>query len=124
MSATRHKLLFVYNAGSGIFNTATDIAHKLLSPNTYQCQLCALSHGYFTVRKEWKSFLEGLSIDCEFLHTDQFRDRYPDQSIALPAVLRNTATGISVCLAASTINQCKSLEELKLLITEHCVANL
>lgn len=28
----RPTLIFVYNADSGLFNTVTDIAHKVLSP--------------------------------------------------------------------------------------------
>lgn len=44
--------LFVYNADSGLFNTATDIAHKILLPETYACNLCALTHGHFKIHEE------------------------------------------------------------------------
>jgi hypothetical protein len=39
------KLLFVYNADSGLAAALFDSAHKLLSPQTYACNLCALTHG-------------------------------------------------------------------------------
>ncbi|NJM95354.1 MAG: GTPase, partial [Acaryochloridaceae cyanobacterium CSU_5_19] len=42
------RLIFVYNANSGGINTALDIAHKLLSPSTYRCNLCRLTHDTFT----------------------------------------------------------------------------
>nr|VFJ62226.1 MAG: hypothetical protein BECKFW1821C_GA0114237_10029 [Candidatus Kentron sp. FW] len=116
------ELLFVYNANSGLFNTVTDIAHKFLSPDTYRCRLCALSHSYFSMRKEWKEFLETLTIGCDFLHADEFRDRYPGRTIALPAVLWRTANDVSVCLDASMIDGCESMDDLKLLIVERCVA--
>ncbi len=40
-----NSLLFVYNADSGLVAGLFDSAHKLLSPSTYQCQLCTLTHG-------------------------------------------------------------------------------
>ncbi|MBC7930780.1 MAG: hypothetical protein H7Z38_09495, partial [Rubrivivax sp.] len=55
-----HALVFVYNADSGLFNALTDIAHKAFSPATYQCNLCALTHSTFGMRKGWKRFLETL----------------------------------------------------------------
>ena len=33
------KLIFVYNANSGKLSAALDIAHKIISPSTYQCRL-------------------------------------------------------------------------------------
>lgn len=54
------QLVFVYNADSGLFNTVTDIAHKIISPSTYSCQLCTLTHSYFSVKKDWTDFLAEL----------------------------------------------------------------
>lgn len=71
------RLLFVYNADSGLYNTLADIGHKLISPGTYQCQLCSLTHGYLRERDAWRDFLEGLPATCEFLRRDQFRERWP-----------------------------------------------
>ncbi|MBU0498608.1 MAG: hypothetical protein KJ558_05035 [Gammaproteobacteria bacterium] len=59
-------LLFVYNADSGLFNTLADIGHKIFSPGTYQCDLCALTHGYFQERIEWRAFVESLGVECRF----------------------------------------------------------
>ena len=47
-------LIFVYNADSGLFNTLTDIAHKTFAPETYSCNLCAITFGTFGMRTEWK----------------------------------------------------------------------
>ena len=35
----RKSIVFVYNADSGLFNMVTDTAHKMLSPDTYECNL-------------------------------------------------------------------------------------
>ena len=113
----RPSLLFVYNADSGLFNTITDIAHKVLSPDTYACQLCALTHGHFRVREDWVRFLEGLDADCEFLHRDEFRSRYdPAHVHALPAIFIKTADGISPWLDADTLKASADLPDLKSLI--------
>ena len=44
-------LLFVYNAKSGIANVLVDISHKLLSPETYSCNLCVITHNTFIENK-------------------------------------------------------------------------
>ncbi len=70
-------LLFVYNADSGFFNTLADIGHKLFSPATYPCQLCAITHGVLAERGAWRDFVAALDLPSEFLHRDQFQARFP-----------------------------------------------
>src|ERR1700754_1768571 len=84
--ASNAALLFVYNADSGLFNAVTDLAHKTFSPQTYQCNLCALTYSAFGMRKSWKRFLETLKRPLEFLHADEIKQRYGIAGIALPAV--------------------------------------
>ena len=66
------QLVFVYNADSGLFGTATDFTHKILSPSTYRCRLCALTYGNFTIKDEWKSFIAQLPFSITFLHKNDF----------------------------------------------------
>jgi len=115
------RLIFIYNADSGLFNTLSDIAHKIFSPQTYACNLCALSHDYFAMRPAWSRFIAGLGADCEFLHRDQFRRRFPELDIELPAVLRQDATGVRVCLPAEAINRCRDLACLQQEIRDSCL---
>ena len=109
----RPEFIFVYNADSGLFNTATDIAHKLLSPDTYTCNLCALTHGHFKVRDEWVRFLETLDAECEFVHRDEFIRTYDMPDLELPAILEKTPDGLSVSIDAATLQRCTSLAALK-----------
>lgn len=115
------KLVFVYNADSGMFNTLTDIAHKIFSPQTYSCQLCAISHSYFSERDEWKAFITQLGIECEFLHRDEFTQKYKMTGVAFPAVFYPEGDSLPVCLSAEQINQCQSMDDLKEAITTHCI---
>ncbi len=115
------KLLFVYYADSGLFNTMADIGHKLLSPETYACDLCALTHGYFSEKRQWREFVESLGPECVFLHRDQFRERYPQDTTPLPAVFIATGNGIRPCIEAQQLRDCRSLNQLQELIREQCI---
>lgn len=70
------KLLFVYNAKSGKTRAAIDIAHKIISPSTYSCDLCSLTHGIFSEKSAWKEFVERGDVEMVFYHIDEFEERY------------------------------------------------
>ncbi|MEA3642877.1 MAG: hypothetical protein VBE63_23475, partial [Lamprobacter sp.] len=114
-------LVFVYNADSGLFNTMADIGHKLFSPATYACDLCAITHGLLSERAEWRCFIESLDAPCEFLHRDQFRARFPDAQAPLPAIFRWCEGRLLLCADATAIAACESLADLQALILEHCL---
>ena len=81
------KLLMVYNAEAGFLNGVMDSMHKLFSPATYQCSLCAITHDTFGMRQEWKDFIERLNLPIEFFHRPDFRKAYPDIEVELPVIL-------------------------------------
>lgn len=116
-------LLFVYKADSGLFNTASDIAHKIFSPDTYECNLCALTHGYFTIRKEWEAFIRGLGLPTEYLHRDELDKADGVDAGQLPAVYRWHDEGWRLCLGPDAINGCDGLEQLEILIKERCIGS-
>jgi hypothetical protein len=113
---TRPTLIFVYNADSGVFNTLTDAAHKIFSPQTYRCNLCALTHSALGMRKEWKRFLDGLGGPLEFLHADEFKSRYGVAGVPLPAIFKSDGEHLEVSVGADSINACRTMDELKRLI--------
>jgi hypothetical protein len=114
-------LLFVYNADSGLFNTLADIGHKLFSPATYPCRLCAITHGYLSERAEWRAFVDSLGVPCEFLHRDQLRERFPMVSVPLPAVFRLVDGALRLCLDAAALKACADLPALMALIRGSCL---
>lgn len=123
MNDSKGTLLFVYNADSGLFNTVTDIAHKIFSPDTYQCDLCALTHGYFTVREAWQGFIEALGVPCEFLHRDQLAAIAEIDTKQLPAVYRRSESVWQLCLGTAEIAACKDLAALQAAIRRGCAAS-
>jgi hypothetical protein len=114
-------LIFVYNAESGFFNTLSDAAHKIFSPQTYACRLCSLTHSSLGMRGEWKQFVEGLSRPVEFLHADEFARKYGARGAALPAVFTVDEGGLKELVGESEINACGRLDELKRLILERAL---
>ena len=113
---TAPTLVFVYNADSGVFNTMADAAHKIFSPRTYACNLCALTYGAVSMRGEWKQFLEGLGRPLEFLHADELASRYGLQGVPLPAVFTRDGAGLKLLAGADSVNACRTLDELKRLV--------
>lgn len=109
----KNKLVFVYNADSGMFNTLTDIAHKVFSPQTYECNLCAISHSYLSERSEWKKFIEQLEVECEFLHRDEFLKKYNSDENDFPMIFELLGDNLKLQLSAEKINACKSMDDLK-----------
>lgn len=116
-----HNLVFVYNANSGVFNTLSDIGHKIFSPQTYQCNLCEITHSIFTERAEWKSYIESLDIACEFMHRDEFVKQYGLKEENYPAVFIRNEKGVNRCLGPEEINRCGNMEQLKDLLSERCL---
>ncbi len=116
-------ILFVYNADSGLFNTMADIGHKIFSPETYECALCALTHGYFKERTQWREFVEGLDSECQFLHRDEFSRRFPGISTTLPAVFRLDQGQPVCCADADAIAGCTDLDALQALIRQRCCSD-
>ena len=111
------KLIFVYNADSGLFNLLTDTAHKLLSPETYSCNLCAITYGSFGMKKNWKEFLKSIDIPVEFLHRNELKKKYGISNINLPAILIKEENEPKLWINSESINLCKSIDDLMQLIT-------
>ncbi len=108
------KLIFVYNANSGVLSMLRDIRHKLMSPQTYDCFLCSLTHGTFREDPKWKSFRESSSIDMEFLHRDEFEKKY-GMKHAYPVIMRQTSQ-LEVFLSREQLGHLSSVDDLILTV--------
>ena len=109
-------LIFVYNADSGFVNTLLDIGHKIVSPQTYSCNLCAITHSTFRMRDEWKQFVAGLGMPVEFLHRDDLGKKYGIRDVTLPAVFRKNNGTLEAWVTREEINRCGSLGDFERLV--------
>ena len=112
-SMTGKPLVFVYNADEGTMNAIMDSAHKLFSPSTYQCSLCAITHGMVTMRGEWKNYLDALPVETQFYHREDFREKWPAEATVLPAIFQLKDDGSLKTLAdAGELSRPKNVGEL------------
>ncbi len=117
MKHAEQTLIFVYNADSGVFNLAADIARKIFSPQTYDCNLCAITHDAFAMKNDWRQYLGALDAAFEFLHADEFKTQYPFESASkLPAVFRRENNGLELMISADEINSCRTARDLEQII--------
>ncbi len=105
-------LLFVYNTDAGLFASVTDLVHKIVSPQTYNCGLCKLTYGNLAMKHQWKNFLDTLPASKTFLHKNEFENQY-DQPFQLPAVFYLEKGKPFLLLSASDIKVCTTLDELQ-----------
>ena len=103
-------LIFVYNTDSGPINGLLDIGHKILSPDTYSCSLCSLTHDTFAEKKNWREFRTSVGMPIEFFHRDEFEKRY-NLRFEYPAILRKT-DNIEVLLNKEQIDSITNLDDL------------
>jgi len=105
------KLIFVYNANSGKLSAALDIAHKIISPSTYQCNLCSLTHGTFTERDVWKKFREESDTELVFYHKDEFENEFK-KGFTYPIVLKEENGELAEYISTDKINAISDVEDL------------
>jgi len=116
-------VIFVYNADSGLFNLVSDMAHKLISPDTYDCQLCMLTHGHLGMRDQWREYLDSLGVEMEFLHRNEFTKKYPDTVMELPALFLARDSDVELLVSADTISNCETMDILIEKIND-CIKNI
>lgn len=114
-NTTTEKSLFIYNANSGKRNALMDVAHKILSPKTYDCNLCDITYGIFSENMTWKSFREQSSVAMEFLHKDEFSKMYASKfghKFTFPIILAETGNGLEVYVGTEELNALKDSQDL------------
>ncbi len=109
------KLIFVYNADSGLRNMVFDSAHKIFSPSTYECSLCDITYGAFTENTIWKKFRKKSAIEMEFLHKDEFAKTYKSKfgyKFTYPIVLVSRNESLEVAVKTQELDTMKRATDL------------
>ena len=103
--------MFVYNADSGKLNALLDSAHKIVSPSTYNCQLCQLTYGLVNEKQAWKQFREQFEDEVLFLHRDEFEKQF-QQKLDYPFLARVENQNFELLLSAEEMSGIGSTEAL------------
>ena len=109
------QLLFVYNAKSGKTRAALDIAHKIISPSTYSCDLCSLTHGIFNEKRAWVDFMKRVDVEMTFYHIDEFEEKYGSK-FDYPIILREEGEALEPFMDKDEITEIEDVEGLIQLI--------
>ncbi|MFW9874655.1 MAG: hypothetical protein ACFFG0_16230 [Candidatus Thorarchaeota archaeon] len=110
------KLVFVYNADSDVISLFKDFWKKILRSGSYQCRLCGITYGAFSMKKEWKEFIKNLNIDTEFLHKDEFEEKYGLNDSLYPSAYLNQDGKLKLLISQEEMNSVKDLDEIKALV--------
>lgn len=125
-------LIFVYNTNAGTLNSLVDSAHKILSPQTYNCALCDLTHGILKEKLAWVRFRESVQntipqLQLAFLHKDEFEKQYWSKWLpkyTYPIILSKserlqdyndgfgTNLGLDIFMNTSVINDLETTQQL------------
>jgi len=112
------KLLFVYNANAGLLAGIMDSVHKIVSPATYDCALCAITYGALRMDPKWKAWLKAQPFEAVFHHRPDFRAAYPRADIALPAIVLAESDKLEMLVGADDFGAIDSVDALIALIGE------
>lgn len=105
------KLIFIYNADSGLLPLLKDFTHKIISPTTYPCSLCALTYDTFSESKAWKSFRQNSNTEMVFYHKDEFESVYASV-YKYPCILSQNPKGFDEIISKQTLDRLSNVEEL------------
>ena len=112
---TLQKLIFVYNANSGVIYAILDSMHKALSPSTYNCNLCDITFGLVGEKADWKAFRESYPVDMEFLHKDEYERAYASKfgfKPEYPIVLGAASGDLEIVIGTDELNEISSAAAL------------
>ena len=113
------ELYFVYNANSGFINGLIDYTHKIVSPETYTCNLCALTYNNLGILNVWEQFIEKLEFPVYFEYRDTIDELLPGiNNVTTPFVALKREAEMSILISAQEINNLKSIHEFIELVSE------
>lgn len=106
-------LQFVYNAHSGKLHALFDIAHKLVSPHTYSCDLCQITHDTFSENADFSALKARHPI--ELFHIDEYEASYPAEE-HYPVIIVRRDGDIIERINRERIGQLHSVDDLRSLV--------
>jgi hypothetical protein len=107
-------LIFVYNADSGVLNLLKDLWIKTVTPEKYECQLCAVTYGPTGMRREWKEFIGTLDREVRFLHRDELEREFGATGLEFPAAFQLEDAELRPLIEACEMRAFGTLDDLML----------
>ena len=112
-SAYPEKIIFIYNASDDLLSVSFDFIHKIASPSTYQCSLCKVTYGNFSMHEEWESYIEALPFEVEFLYKNNYLEFHEDLiSKEFPVAYKYDGDSYEVLISQQEFDLCNDLNDL------------
>lgn len=106
-------LVIVYNADEGLGAALFDAVHKVVRPDTYPCDLCAITYGAVSMKGVWRDWLKALPFPTDFYHRQDFARAYPVLTrLPLPAILRRDENELTLLLGAEEMRADMAVDAL------------
>ena len=106
-------LILVYNADTSYSSKMFDGIHKIISPSTYKCDLCLLTHDWFGEKETWKSFVKNHKSRFKMMYKNEFEQKYPLLKTTYPAIYTfNISTPVPKRYPVESINQLRNIAGL------------
>jgi hypothetical protein len=106
-------LVIVYNADEGLGAALFDAVHKVVRPDTYPCDLCAITYGAVSMKGAWRDWLKARPFPTEFYHRQDFARAYPALTrLPLPAILRRDEDELTLLLGPDEMSADMAVDTL------------
>ncbi len=106
MNKTIDRLIFIYNANSGLSSAILDSAKKLF--NLKPCGLCTITHGLVSEKQDWKNCQAKLNLPIDYFHKDDMPDSLKQiVKNQLPCILTEVSGKAIILLNDEQINSCR-----------------
>ena len=113
----QRRIIFVYNADSGLLAQLKDYVHKIVSPDTYPCSLCQITFDNLGMKRAWRRFVQALPHLAVFLHRDELAAHHPALAdVALPAVILDDDGAMRVLVSAEELDRTPDVGALQALV--------
>jgi hypothetical protein len=70
------------------------------------------------MKKGWKNFIQNLEIETEFLHRDEFEEKYEIKDAKYPSAYIQENSNFTLFITQDEMNKVKSLEEMEDLVSK------
>lgn len=106
MSQLLERLIFIYNANSGLSSAVLDSAKKLFRLEA--CGLCTITHGLVKEKQAWKNCQAQFDLPIDYFHKDDYpRELKELVKDKLPCIVAQINPKPIILLNDEQINSCR-----------------
>ena len=115
-------LVFLYNASDDAISVGFDFLHKIISPSTYQCSLCKITYGNFSMHDDWRNYLNSIPYKIDFLYKNNYKKYHEKLEVnEFPTAFVLKEGKYEIFLSKADFDSCEDLKSLMNLINNKLI---